>query len=75
MAKQKVVALAPEPEPEPAPALTLPKVYTLNSGRGSVKLVALGYYVTFADGTYSTSDIDEIEALDELADAGVVTRL
>lgn len=66
---------AAAPDLGEAVALTLPKLYKLNSGRGSVKLVALNYFVVFEDGTYATKDIDEIEALDELADAGVVTRL
>lgn len=32
------------------------------------------HFVTFEDGTYTTADIDEIQALDGLADAGTVTR-
>lgn len=63
MAKKKPVTVA-----EP-----LPTTYTLNSGRGSVQLWAR-HLVTFVDGTYTTSDIDEIEALDMLADNGTVTR-
>lgn len=53
--------------------LPLPTTYTLNSGRGTVQLWTR-HLVTFVDGTYTTSDIDEIEALDALADNGTVTR-
>lgn len=79
-ATTKVIELEPTNEPtttEPIkPATTsepAPTTYTLNSGRGTVMLWAR-HFVTFEDGTYTTADIDEIQALDGLADAGTVTR-